>query len=180
MIYNLNQLTIRLPGEDYFIAPTATIIGSVVIKKDASVWFNVVIRADNDLITIGEESNIQDGCVLHTDEGIPLTIGKGVTIGHMAMLHGCSIGNNSLIGIKSVILNRATIGQNCIIGANTLIPEGKIIPDGSLVIGSPGKIVRQLSDIEITHIQMLADHYIKNFKRYKKELKLTENPVEIK
>lgn len=174
MIYSLNQLTIKLLGEDYFIAPTAVLVGSVIIGKSASIWFNVVIRADNDLITIGEESNIQDGCVLHTDPGIPLTIGTGVTVGHMAMLHGCTIGNNSLIGIKSVILNRAIIGKNCIIGANTLIPEGKTIPDGSLVIGSPGKVVRQLSNEEISHIQVLASHYVENSCRYKKELKLAE------
>jgi carbonic anhydrase/acetyltransferase-like protein (isoleucine patch superfamily) len=171
MIYSLQQRTIETASDDYFIAPTATIIGSAVIKKNASIWFNTVIRADNDVITIGEGTNIQDGCVLHTDAGIPMTIGENVTVGHMVMLHGCTIGENTLIGIKSVILNRVVIGKNCIIGANSLIPEGKIIPDGSVVMGSPGKIIRQVSEDDIVHIKMLADHYIKNFKRYKKELK---------
>jgi carbonic anhydrase/acetyltransferase-like protein (isoleucine patch superfamily) len=130
---------------DYFIAPGAIVIGSVVLEPNVSIWFNCVVRGDDDIITIGENSQLQDGCVVHVDPGVPVTIGKGVSVGHMAMLHGCEIGDGSLIGIKSVILNRAKIGRNCLVGANTLVAEGKEIPDGSLVLGSPGRIVRQLS-----------------------------------
>ena len=141
MIYSLDERTVELRG-DHFVAPNATVIGSVVLENEASVWFNAVVRGDNDLITIGENSNVQDASVLHTDAGIKLTIGKDCTIGHMVMLHGCTIGDCSLIGIKSVILNNTVIGKNCIIGANTLLTEGKTIPDGSLVMGSPGRVVR--------------------------------------
>ena len=123
---------------DHYIAPNATVIGSVVLEQDASVWFNAVLRGDNDLITLGARSNVQDGAVLHTDTGIPLTVGPDCTIGHMAMLHGCVVGAGSLIGIKAVVLNHARIGKQCIIGANALVTEGKDIPDRSLVVGSPG------------------------------------------
>ena len=133
MIYNLGERTVEIKG-DHFIADSATVIGSVVLENNASVWFNAVIRGDNDVITVGENSNVQDGSVLHTDHGQPLTIGKNVTIGHKVMLHGCEIGDGSLIGINSVILNGAKIGKNCLIGANSLIPEGKVIPDGPPVI----------------------------------------------
>ena len=151
---------------DYWIAPGAIVIGSVVMEPNASVWFGCIVRGDNDTITIGENSQLQDGCVVHADPGLPVTLGKGVSVGHMAMLHGCTIGNGSLIGIKSVILNGAKIGRNCLIGANSLIAEGKEIPDGSLVIGSPGKIVRQLSADEIRDINSFADHYVQKFRRY--------------
>ncbi|MER2542332.1 MAG: gamma carbonic anhydrase family protein, partial [Candidatus Accumulibacter phosphatis] len=127
-------------------------------------------RGDNDPITIGENSNIQDHSVLHTDEGVPLTIGRNVTVGHLVMLHGCTIGDGSLIGIGSVLLNRAVIGQGCIVGANTLIPEGKIVPDHSLIVGSPGKVVRQLSEEEVARLQHSADHYVANWQRYLREL----------
>jgi len=130
-----------------------------------------VVRGDNDPITIGENSNIQDGSILHTDPGIPLTIGRDVTIGHLAMLHGCIIGDNSLIGIKSLIMNRAVIGKNCLIGANSLITEGQIIPDGSLVKGAPGKVVRMLSEAEIEGLRRSAAHYVENFKRFQRELR---------
>ncbi len=156
---------------DYWIAPNATVIGSVVLENNASIWFNVVVRADNDVITIGENSQVQDGSVLHTDPGYPLTVGKNVSIGHMVMLHGCTIGDGSLIGIKSVIMNGAVIGRNCLVGANTLIAEGKVIPDGSLVLGSPGKVVRQLKPEEIARVNETADHYVQNFQRYRRELK---------
>jgi len=170
MIYRLGDRRLEIRGDDYFVAENATVIGSVVIEQDASIWFNVVIRGDNDLITIGERTNVQDGSVLHADEGIPLTLGKNVTIGHKAMLHGCEVGDNSLIGINSVILNRVKIGKNCIIGANTLIPEGKVIPDNSMVLGSPGKVVRQLSNEQIAGLKASAAHYVENFKRYKAQL----------
>jgi carbonic anhydrase/acetyltransferase-like protein (isoleucine patch superfamily) len=129
------------------------------------------VRADDDTITIGENSQLQDGCVLHVDPGVPVTIGKNVSVGHMAMLHGCTIGDGSLIGIKSVILNGAKIGRNCLIGANSLIAEGKEIPDGSLVIGSPGKVVRKLSQEEIRRINSASDYYVDKFKRYKQTFK---------
>jgi len=152
---------------DYWIAPNATVIGSVVLENNASIWFNCVVRADDDVITLGENSQLQDGCVLHVDAGFPLTIGKDVSVGHMAMLHGCTIGDGSLIGIKAVILNGAKIGRNCLIGANALIAEGKEIPDGSLVIGSPGKVVRSLSEEEIHTINSASDQYVQQFRRYR-------------
>ena len=170
MIYNLAERKVMFKTENYFVSDNATIIGSVIIENDASVWFNAVIRGDNDLITIGENSNIQDGSVLHTDAGVPLTIGKNVTVGHKVMLHGCEIGDNSLIGINAVILNGATIGKNCLIGANSLIPEGKHIPDGSLVMGSPGKVVRELGAEQIKNLKLSALHYVENARRYKKDL----------
>ncbi|MFN3237607.1 MAG: gamma carbonic anhydrase family protein [Pseudomonadales bacterium] len=171
MIYSLGDRTPEFRGDDYFVADSAVVIGSVVLEQNASVWFNAVIRGDNDLITIGENSNIQDGSVLHTDGGIQLNIGKNVTVGHKVMLHGCTIGENSLIGINAVVLNGAKIGKNCLIGANALIPEGKEIPDGSLVMGSPGKVVRELGPDQIKGLEMSALHYVENFKRYKKDLK---------
>ena len=156
---------------DYWIAPDAVVIGSVVLEPNASVWFGCVVRADNDTITIGENSQLQDGCVLHADPGFPITIGKNVSVGHMAMLHGCSIGDGSLIGIKAVVLNGAKVGKNCLIGANALIAEGKEIPDGSLVLGSPGRVVRSLSPDEIREVLSAADHYAKKFKRYRETFK---------
>jgi carbonic anhydrase/acetyltransferase-like protein (isoleucine patch superfamily) len=165
LIYRLEERRVVRHGET-FVAPNATVIGSVVLHEWSSVWFNVVIRGDNDPIVIGPESNIQDGSVLHTDEGVPLTIGRGVTVGHKVMLHGCTIGDYSLIGINAVILNRARIGANCIIGANTLITEGKEIPDGSMVMGSPGKVVRQLTDVERVRLMASAAGYVVNARRF--------------
>ncbi|HEY9134220.1 MAG TPA: gamma carbonic anhydrase family protein [Pseudomonadales bacterium] len=170
MRYSLGDRKIEIRGEDHFIADTAVVIGSVVLENNASIWFNTVVRGDNDLITIGEDSNVQDLSMLHTDVGFKLTIGKGVTVGHKVMLHGCTIGDYSLIGINSVILNGAKIGKNCLIGANTLIPEGKEIPDGSMVLGSPGKIVKELSDGQKKFLEMSAAHYVENFKRFKRDL----------
>ena len=156
---------------DYWIAPDAIVIGSVILEPNASVWFGCIVRGDDDTITIGENSQLQDGCVLHVDSGFPITIGKNASIGHMAMLHGCSIGDGCLVGIKSVILNGAKIGRNCLIGANSLIAESKVIPDGSLVIGSPGKVVRQLSADEIREINSFADHYVRMYKRYRESFR---------
>ena len=170
MIYNLGERKPQFIGNDHFIADNARLIGSVVLENNASIWFNAVVRGDNDLIRIGENSNVQDGSVLHTDSGFPLIIGKNVTIGHMVMLHGCKIGENSLIGINSVVLNGAEIGKDCLIGANSLIPEGKIIPDGSLVMGSPAKIVRQVSAEQKQSLILSALGYVQNFKRYKADL----------
>jgi len=171
MIYTLEERRLECRGENWFIAATATVIGSVVLENNASVWFNAVIRGDNDLITIGENSNVQDGAVLHTDPGIPLTLGRDVTVGHQAMIHGCQIGNNCLIGIQSVILNNAVIGDNCLIGAGALIPEGKQIPSGSMVLGTPGKVVRTLGEAEIAGIRESAQHYVENFLRYQRSLR---------
>ena len=172
MIYKLGQRCVDIQADDWFVADNATVIGSVVLKQNASIWFNAVVRGDNDVITIGAESNIQDGSVLHTDAGIPLTIGKGVTVGHKVMLHGCEIGDYSLIGINAVILNGARIGKNCLIGANTLIPEGKVIPDGSLVMGAPGKVVRELTEQQISMLHWSSAHYVQNFKRFKEQLEV--------
>src|SRR5262245_49118512 len=142
-IYSLGERRVILRGSQHYIAPDASVIGSVTLENEASVWFNVVIRADNDQITIGEQTNVQDGSVLHVDPGFPMTLGRRITVGHKVMLHGCTVGDGALIGINSVILNGAKIGRSCLIGANTLIAEGKEIPDGVLVLGSPGKIVRE-------------------------------------
>ncbi|GJM16907.1 MAG: gamma carbonic anhydrase family protein [Thermodesulfobacteriota bacterium] len=174
MIYSLGDKKLQIVGEDYFIAENATVIGSVIIHNDVSIWFNAVIRGDNDPITIGEGTNIQDGAVIHTDEGIPLNIGKGITVGHQAMLHGCAIGDNSLVGINAVILNHAEIGKNCIIGANCLITQGKEIPDNSMVLGSPGKVIREVTQEEIVELKHSAEHYVANFKRFKKELQIQD------
>ncbi len=168
--YSLNGVAPETADDQYWIAPNATLIGQIRLEHNASVWFNATLRGDTDLITIGENSNIQDGSVLHTDAGIKLTIGKNVTVGHMVMLHGCTIGDNTLIGIGAIILNRTRIGKNCLIGANTFIPEGKDIPDNSFVIGSPGQVVKQTSDAHIAMMTASALHYVENWKRYKSGL----------
>ena len=169
--YALGDVQLTTDGNDYWIAPGARIIGNVHLKKNASIWFNAVLRGDNEPITIGENSNVQDGSVLHADPGFPLTLGKGVSVGHMVMLHGCDIGDGSLIGIGSIILNGAKIGKNCLIGANSLIAEGKVIPDNSMVIGSPGKVVKTLSPEMIAMLAKAADHYVANSERYRNELR---------
>ncbi|OHC28389.1 bacterial transferase family protein [Pseudomonas sp. 9AZ] len=155
---------------DSWVAPNATLVGKVKLEPGASVWFNAVLRGDNELIHIGENSNVQDGTVMHTDMGFPLNVGTGVTIGHNAMLHGCTVGDYSLIGINAVILNGAKIGKYCIIGANSLIGEGKEIPDGSLVMGSPGKVVRELSEPQKKMLEASAAHYVHNAQRYARDL----------
>jgi carbonic anhydrase/acetyltransferase-like protein (isoleucine patch superfamily) len=170
MKYSLAEHRVITKG-NYWIAPSAAVIGKVVLEDNVSIWFNVVLRGDDDVITIGENSQVQDGSVLHTDPGLPLTIGRNVSVGHMAMLHGCTIGDGSLIGIRSVIMNGAVIGKNCLIGAGALVAERVTIPDGSLVLGTPGKVARQLSREEITEIHGFADNYVQRFKRYKVELK---------
>jgi carbonic anhydrase/acetyltransferase-like protein (isoleucine patch superfamily) len=171
MLYALGSRKVQLIGSGHYVAPNATVIGDVVLESESSVWFNVVIRGDNDTITIGARSNIQDGSVLHTDAGVALTLGPAVSVGHLVMLHGCTIGEGSLIGIKAVILNGAQIGRDCLIGANTLIAEGKTIPDRSLVLGSPGKVIRMLDDDEISRIRAIADHYVDNARRYRADFK---------
>lgn len=170
MIYQLQGRSVVFNGDGHFVAPNATIIGSVCLEARSSIWFNVVIRGDNDLITIGEDSNVQDGAVLHTDSGVRLTLGKGVTVGHMAMLHGCEVGDYSLIGINAVVLNKARIGRHCLIGANTLIPEGMDVPDGSMVVGSPGRIRKILSEQQKQMLELSAAHYVDNGVRYREHL----------
>lgn len=157
-------------SERFWIAPTAAVIGKIRLEVDASIWFGAVLRGDNELIHIGARSNVQDGCVFHTDKGYPLTIGEDCTIGHKAILHGCTIGSNSLIGMGATVLNGAVIGSNCIVGANALIPEGKEIPDNSLVVGVPGKVVRQLDDAAAEGITQSAAGYVRNWQRFKAEL----------
>ena len=171
MIYSLGERTPVLEGNGHFIAANATVIGRVRLQDRASVWFNCVLRGDNEWIEIGAGSNVQDGAVLHTDAGFPLTVGHDVTLGHMVMLHGCTIGNNSLIGIGSTVLNGATIGDNCLVGAHALITEGKSFPDGSLILGSPAKVARPLTKIEIAGIRQSAQHYVENAARFRSELK---------
>mmetsp|Transcript_2709 Transcript_2709/g.5663 ORF Transcript_2709/g.5663 Transcript_2709/m.5663 type:complete len:182 (+) Transcript_2709:114-659(+) len=170
MLYSLGRAVPSL-GPSCWVAPTASVIGRVILKDDTSVWFGATLRGDNELITIGERSNIQDNAVLHVDSGAPLTIGDDVTVGHEAMLHGCTIGNNTLIGMGATVLNHAVVGNNCIVGANSLISEGKIIPDGSLVIGTPGKVVRQLTEEQIAVNKMSAAHYVENAAHYREQLR---------
>jgi len=170
MLFTLGPRQVQLRGRHHFIADNATLIGSVILEDECSVWFNTVIRGDNEVIAVGARSNVQDGSVLHADEGVPLTLGAEVTVGHMVMLHGCTIGEGSLIGIKAVILNHAVIGRECLIGANTLIAEGKSIPDRSLVLGSPGRVLRTLSDDEVGRLRWTADHYVENGRRYLRDL----------
>jgi len=167
MIYDLEK-NVPEVHSDAWVAPNATIIGKVKLEKNSSIWFNAVLRGDIEPIVIGENSNIQDGSVLHTDPGYPLTVGKGVTVGHMVMLHGCKILDDTLIGIGSIILNNAKIGKNCIVGANTLITENKTIPDNSLVVGSPGRVLRKVTSEEIKAILENGKHYVDISKKYKK------------
>jgi carbonic anhydrase/acetyltransferase-like protein (isoleucine patch superfamily) len=171
-VYDLGAASPSLPDDgEYWIAPNAVVLGNVVLKKNASIWFGAVLRGDNDPITVGENSNIQDGSVLHTDTGSPLTIGANVTVGHQVMLHGCTIGDNSLVGIGSIILNGAQVGRNCLIGAGALITENKVIPDNSMVLGSPGKVVREVSEQQVMVLTGSALHYVANWKRYRDGLK---------
>lgn len=166
-IYELQGQPVDLPPKgEYWVAENAVLLGKVRLQSMASIWFGTVLRGDNELIDIGENTNIQDGCVLHTDMNFPLTVGNNCTVGHMAMLHGCTIGENSLIGIGATILNGAKIGKNCLIGAHSLIPEGKEIPDNSLVMGTPGRVVRELNEEEIARIAKTAVHYINQWQRY--------------
>ncbi len=162
---------VPLVAPDAYVAEGATVVGSVELGARASVWFGAVLRGDCDLITVGEESNIQDGAVLHADEGVPLTMGARVTVGHRAMLHGCFVEDEALIGIGAIVLNRARIGRHCIIGAAALIPEGKVIPERSLVVGVPGRVVRQLTDEEVASLRDSAAHYVEQARRFRESLR---------
>ncbi|MFN0040331.1 MAG: gamma carbonic anhydrase family protein [Burkholderiales bacterium] len=169
MIYSIGERKLVTRGS-YWIAENATLIGSVVLEHNASIWFGAVIRADNDVITIGEGSNVQDGSVLHTDDNVKLSLGRNVTIGHQVMLHGCTIGDDSLIGIKATVLNHARIGRQCLIGAHSLVTEGKEIPDRSLVMGAPAKVIRPLTDEEVARVLRNATHYVEKIPHYRQQL----------
>ena len=173
MLYSLADKKVQ-KAESAYCAPGSHVIGDVIMEANSSVWFNAVVRGDCDTITIGEGTNVQDGSILHTDPGFPLTLGKGVTVGHKVMLHGCSVGDNSLIGINAVVLNGAKIGKNCVIGANALVTEGMEIPDGSVVMGTPGKVVKQLTEEQIKGLEASAKHYIDNAQQFMKELQVQE------
>ena len=171
-VYALGELAPVLPESgNYWVAPDARVMGNIVLKENASIWFNAVLRGDNDPIIVGENSNVQDGAVLHTDIGCPLTLGANVTVGHQAMLHGCTVGDNSLIGIGATVLNGAKIGRNCLIGAHALVGEGKEIPDNSMVLGMPGKVVRELGEENEKMMLASANIYVENWKRFKETLK---------
>lgn len=159
-----------LPGSDeFYIAPTAAVVGKVRLARLASVWFGAVLRGDNELIDIGERSNIQDNCVLHTDPGFPLTVGEGVTVGHLATLHGCTIGNNSLVGMGATVMNGTVVGQNCIVGAHALIGEGKTIEDNSMVLGAPGRVVKSVDETGEANLRKAAEVYVDKLYRYAKQ-----------
>jgi len=170
-LYSIGERRVALIGKDHFVAPDATLVGDITLAAAVSIWFQVVIRAENDRIAVGEGSNIQDGSVLHVDPGYPLTIGRNVSVGHKVMLHGCSIGEGSLVGINSVIMNGAKIGKGVLVGANTLIAEGKEIPDGVLVLGSPGRVVRELTQEQKDYLIKVARGYVERGKYYNSNLK---------
>ena len=169
-IYELDGMTPQI-DDSAWVADSAQVIGQVKLGKDASIWFGTVLRGDSDLITVGEGSNIQDASVLHADAGVPLTVGCNVTVGHQVMLHGCTIGDESLIGIGAVVLNGAKIGKHCLVGAGALVTEGKEFPDGSMILGSPAKVVRQLTEAQIEGLRRSAQHYRDNAQRFKKGLR---------
>jgi len=170
MMYELGEARVTTEGDDHYLAPNASVIGNVTLGRGVSIWFNAVLRGDADRIVIGEGSNVQDGAVLHVDPGYPLTLGRHVTVGHKAMLHGCTVGDGSLIGINAVVLNGARIGRHCIIGANALVREGMEVPDGSLVLGTPARVRRSLTEEEQQQLILQAEHYVANGRRYREQL----------
>jgi carbonic anhydrase/acetyltransferase-like protein (isoleucine patch superfamily) len=174
-LYSLGDKRVELLGAHHYVAHDATLVGAITLEADVNIWFQVVIRAENDLVHIGAATNVQDGSVLHVDPGYPLTLGRQVTIGHKVMLHGCTVGDGSLVGINSVVMNGAKIGRGSLIGANSLIAEGKEIPEGVLVLGSPGKVVRDLKPEERATLLKIADGYVERSRRYKIELR--EQPL---
>ncbi len=171
-IYALGELTPKTPEAGrYWLAPDATLIGQVVIGEDVGIWFGAVLRGDNEPVVIGARTNIQEATIIHTDAGFPVVIGEGCTIGHRAIVHGCTIGDNTLIGMGATILNGARIGSNCLVGANALVTEGKDFPDGSLIVGAPAKAIRLLDDAAIDGLRRSASGYVANWQRYARELK---------
>jgi carbonic anhydrase/acetyltransferase-like protein (isoleucine patch superfamily) len=170
-IYALADADLEVEDENaYWVAPNAVLVGRIVLKRNASVWFGAVLRGDNEPIVVGENSNVQDGSVLHTDMGAPLTIGRDVTIGHQVMLHGCTIADNALIGIKATVLNHASIASYCLVGAHALVTERKTYPEGHLITGAPARAIRALDDHQRQVIPFSAAHYVENWKRYKRDL----------
>jgi carbonic anhydrase/acetyltransferase-like protein (isoleucine patch superfamily) len=174
--YSLGERRVTFLGKERFVAPDATLIGAVVVGERANIWFKVVVRGDNEHISIGEGVNVQDGSVLHADPGFPLSLGKDVSVGHMALLHGCTVGEGSLIGMGSIIMNGAVIGKHCLVGAGALIPEGKTFRDGVLIVGSPAKIVRDLTPEEIARIGSVAPQYVERAQRYQREMQPQDIP----
>ena len=174
-VFSLNERRVEFRGAHHYIAHDATLAGSIILENDVNIWFGVVIRADNDQVHIGEASNIQDASVQHCDPGFPLTLGKRVTIGHKVMLHGCTVGDGALVGINSVILNGAKIGAGALVGANSLVPEGREIPPGVLAVGSPAKVVRQLTPEQIAGLLKISEGYVARSKLFKQHLK--EQPL---
>ena len=174
-LYSIGDKRVEMHGAHHYVAHDATLVGAITLEADVNIWFKVVIRAENDVVRIGEATNVQDGSVLHVDPGYPLTLGRQVTIGHKVMLHGCTVGDGSLVGINSVVMNGARIGRGSLIGANTLIPEGKVIPEGVLVVGSPGKIVRELRPQERENLLKIAADYVERSRQYKAEFR--EQPL---
>ena len=171
-LYALDDRTPTLPAEDrYWVAPDANVIGKVILGEDVGIWFGATLRGDNEPIIVGARSNIQEGTVVHTDPGKPVIIGEGCTIGHGAIIHGCTIGNNSLIGMGATVLNGAVIGNNCLVGANALVTEGKVFPDNSLIVGAPAKAIRTLDADAIEGLKRSAESYVRNWQRFKKGLK---------
>ena len=172
MIYTLGERRIETAGEDYYIAPDASVIGSVRFGAGASVWFNCVLRGDSDWINLGEGINIQDGTIIHTDEGEPVSLGARVSVGHRALLHGCTIAESTLIANGAMVLDRVKVGRHCIIAAGALVTPGKVIPDGSVVMGSPGQIVREVTERDLKMIEFIAEHYRARIQLYKRDLKV--------
>ncbi len=170
MLYDLGDDRVQTVGDAYFIAPNSAVIGNVVLGRDVSIWFNVVLRGDNDRIEVGDRCNIQDGSVFHVDAGSPVILGEGISVGHSATVHGCRVGAGSLIGMSATILSDAVIGRQCIVGAHALITEGKTFPDRSLLVGAPARRVRDVTDAEIAELEWICDHYVARAKRYRAEL----------
>jgi len=171
MLYDLGADRIQTSGDDYFVAPNSAVIGRVTLGRDVSIWFNVVLRADNDRIDIGDRCNIQDGSVFHVDAGAPVILEPGISVGHSATIHGCRVGTGSLLGMGATILSHAVIGKECIVGAHALITEGKEFPDRSLLVGAPARRIREVTDKEIEHLQWIVEHYVARGQRYKAELR---------
>ena len=173
MIYSLGDRHVETRG-DYYVADNAVVVGSVILGHGASVWFNSVVRGDNDLITIGDGTNIQDAAVLHVDEGVPLVLGADVSVGHQAMLHGCTVQDGALVGINAVVLNHAVIGRGSLVGAGALVPEGKVIPERSLAVGTPARVVRTLTEEDAAGIERIVRHYVEKARWYREELRVQE------
>jgi carbonic anhydrase/acetyltransferase-like protein (isoleucine patch superfamily) len=179
VIYSLGEKKVQTADEEYYVAPGACVIGSVRLGVGASVWFNCVLRGDSDWITLGHATNIQDGTVIHTDEGEPVSLGDSVSVGHQALLHGCTVGDFSLIANGAMILDRVVIGRHCLIAAGALIPPGKVIPDGSVVMGMPGKIVREVNEQDLKLIEWTAEHYVARARLYRRSLALDQRSTEL-